>query len=109
MFSVERKLFARNILIFNDMYNGSCKGCLTNVIKIPNEKEWYHITSNCYFPLCLDKVLSGIMLVGNDVKDGFDDDENMFSACKALYMVHENLIPHEENQVFFTYGQTRGA
>lgn len=54
MFSVERKLFARNILIFNDMYNGSCKGCLTNVINIPNEKEWYHITSNCYFPLCLD-------------------------------------------------------
>ena len=38
------------------------------------------------------------MLIGNDVKDGFDDDENMFSTCKALYIDHKNLIPHEVNE-----------
>ena len=38
------------------------------------------------------------MLIGNDAKDGFDDDENMFSTCKALYIDHKNLIPHEVNE-----------
>ena len=49
-------------------------------------------------PLDLDKILSDTMLIGNDVKNGFDDNEKMFSTCKALYIDHKNLIPHEVNK-----------
>lgn len=80
------------------MFDGSYKGYLIDIIGIHNEKEWYHISSSYYFPLDLDKILSDTMLIGNDVKDGFDDDENMFSTCKALYIDHKNLIPHEVNE-----------
>ena len=97
----EITLYARTILIFSSMYDGRYKGYLIDIISIHNEKEWYHIRSNCYFPLDLDKNLSDTMLVGNDVKDWFDDDENTFSTCKALYIDHKNLIPHEVNEKKF--------
>ena len=83
------------------MFDGSYKGYLIDITGIHNEKEWYRISSSYYFPLDLDKILSDTMLIGNDVKDGFDDNEKMFSTCKALYIDHKNLIPHEVNEKKF--------
>ena len=74
--------------------------CLIDVLSIKNEKEWYHIRSNAYYPICLANVFSRIMLVSHNTKDGGDDNHGfpLFSSCKVLYINHKNLISFEINQ-----------
>ena len=74
-------------------------------IKIKME-ECYYIRINSCLPtyILINCVFSGIMLVGNNIADVFDDDgcSVFFSSYKALYKDHDNLIPFKINEKQFT-------
>ena len=79
----------------------SGKGCVIDAINIKNEKEWYHVRSNCNYAIELKKVFSGIMFLGSNNKDYFGDRRKIFSSYKALYIDHCNLIPCKTNEKCF--------
>ena len=98
------KLCCRSIWIKTNIKDESYKGSFIDVVNINNKKEWYHIRSNICYPIFLNFVFSGIMLVADDFIDDIHEDCDefyysiSFSSCKALYINYDNLIPYETNE-----------
>ena len=82
----EIKLYCRSVCVINNMNEESYKRYLIDMINNKNEREWYHIRSSTFVPICFNGVLSSIMLVADDVTNELDykEDNVSFSTYKAL-------------------------
>lgn len=95
---IEVKLIHRSIWIVKEEYwyleeFGACIYHLIYLINIKDEKEWYFAKSQSDYPICLRKVLSNIIFVGNDCQG--NSGENVFYSCKVLHIDHEKLKPYK--------------
>ena len=94
----EAKLIDRSILIVTKL--DAYTGFYIDLINIRDDKKWYHVTTYLHFLIRMEKLLSGIMLVGYNSIGNYENDP--FSSCKILYINQDSLTPYKTSIRNFT-------